>query len=160
MIKDITSVITIAVLAFIALGVGAYWISTKTACLDFNQASVQIDDTTLSVALAVTQQEQMRGLGGCHSIPPQSGLYFMYETPQNVAIWMRGMLIPIDIVWIADGEVIGIERDIPPPDDHKTTLLPQYRPPRPVDGVLEIAGGKANDYGITVGSRVELLTGR
>lgn len=123
------------------------------ACHDFNEAKLQINDEIFSVAVARGPTDQARGLIGCQSIPEHSGMYFPYATAAVPQFWMRGMSIPIDIVWISDGQVIGIVPSVPPVEKFVVDP-PLYRPPRPVTGVLELGAGKAAEYGIVVGQAV------
>lgn len=140
---------------FIVVG-GMFFIGQKSACRDFNQASLKVGSAELSVALAKSSGEQSLGLGGCSSLPKDSGMYFVYDEPRLVSFWMKGMLMPIDIIWIADGKVIGMEEFVPPPTSSKTELLPQYKPVREVSGVLEIAAGEAKEQGIKIEDAVTL----
>lgn len=133
---------------------GAFLVSRGQVCRDFQQGVVSVGDIHLTVNIASTAAEQQLGLAGCSSIPDQAGMYFPYQRPTETGFWMKGMLIPIDIVWIADGRVVAVDAHIPPPTDHKTELLTVYRPPHPVTAVLEVSAGRAVEYGIKVGSVV------
>ncbi len=147
-------IIISAIVVLVLAGLGAYVISRQTPCRDFNQEKITVGSTKFSVHVAATQAERIRGLGGCTFVPEASGMLFRYEAPQRVAFWMKGMVIPLDMIWIADGAVIGMVEQVPPPGKTKTELLPQYKPPRPVDAVLEIEAGGAKKYGIVIGSPV------
>ncbi|MDZ4225457.1 MAG: DUF192 domain-containing protein, partial [Candidatus Andersenbacteria bacterium] len=119
----------------IVLIIAAGFISRGEDCRDFKQARLNIDGVTYNVALAQTQIEQTRGLSGCQKIPNRSGMYFVYNHPSVVSFWMKKMVIPIDIIWITDGKVIGVAPNLPPQE----TLAvdpPTYNPPRAVTGVL------------------------
>lgn len=142
------------ILALLLVIAVSFLISRQSDCRDFKQGSVMVGDKMLSVSLAKTGAEQQRGLGGCGFIPEDSGMYFIYSPPQQVSFWMKGMVIPIDIIWIADGRVIGMEEFVPPPTGGKTELLPHYRPPRPIEAVLEIEAGGVKKYGVAVGDIV------
>jgi len=120
-------------------------------CRDFEQAELQINGQPLSVALATTTAEKARGLSGCASVPEKSGMYFVYDTPRQVQFWMKDMLIPLDIIWIADGTVIGIEAGVPPADPADTDP-PRYQPSEAITGVLEVPAGQAEALGIRIGS--------
>ena len=121
-----------------------------TQCLDFNQAELNFNGQSVSVAVARNSAERKQGLAGCSVVPENVGLYFPYETAQPATFWMKGMLIPIDIIWIANGKVIGIEHNVPPPKNLvDTSNLPQYHSPEPVDAVLEMAAGNAKALGIS-----------
>jgi uncharacterized membrane protein (UPF0127 family) len=129
--------------------------SMVTTCRDFTEGKLQIDEKEYSVALADTDTEKTQGLIGCDSVPHNSGMYFVYDQPREVQYWMRGMTIPIDIVWVAQGKVVGIEENVPPqPADG--TDIPRYQAVVPVDAVLEVGAGKAREYGIAEGTTVTL----
>lgn len=138
----------------IALGL----LSFQEACRDFKAGRVTIGDTELSVAIADTTTARRRGLIGCTELPEHSGMYFPYEQPQDVQFWMKGMRIPLDIVWVTNGRVIGIERNVPPQDE-LVVDPPLYRPLQPVTGVLEVAGNAAAEYDIKVGDLVQFAPG-
>lgn len=140
----------------LAAVVGMGLLSFKEACRDFKAGKVVIDETELSVAVATTNTARERGLKGCQSLPQESGMYFPYEQPQDVQYWMKGMLIPLDIVWIANGRVVGIEKNVPPQDE-LVVDPPRYRPLQPITGVLEVAGNAAEKYGIKVGDIVQFM---
>jgi len=122
-------------------------------CRDFKEAKLLIDGRVMWVAIADTQVEQGRGLAGCSKVPEGRGMYFVNIPANTTPYWMRGMEIPIDILWVAEGKVVGIETEVPPVDKY-VVEPPLYRPPRSVNGVLEIGAGKAKEYGIKEGSTV------
>lgn len=122
------------------------------ACRNFSEDRLVSGQTTLKVAVADEQIERTRGLAGCQSLPERSGMYFPYAQPTQATYWMRGMLIPIDIVWIRDGVVIGIDDHVPPPPSTSPDQeLLRYKSPGPVTAVLEIKAGGAGEYGIAPG---------
>lgn len=127
------------------------------SCPDFNQAALTINSQQLSVGLAATPKQHSRGLGGCRHLPSGSGLYFAFNTKQVRDFWMKDILMPIDIIWIADGAVVGIERNVPPPVDSNQSDLPLLTPLQPIDAVLELSAGAAKQFNISIGSRVELI---
>jgi uncharacterized membrane protein (UPF0127 family) len=61
---------------------------------------------------------------------------------------MRDMLIPIDIIWIADAKVAGLHKELAPGDDSN------FIAPAPVRLVLEVPAGFADRHGIKVGDPV------
>ena len=83
-------------------------------------------------------------------------MYFLYNPPQNVAFWMKSMLIPIDIVWIANNKVIGIEKNIQPPKPNtQNENLKLYEPDQPVNAVLELSAGATDQYNIQIGDSAQ-----
>lgn len=128
--------------------------SKGSPCRDFSEGTITIKSIPIAVDIAETPAEQVRGLGGCSHLSEKVGMYFPQEIPSATAIWMKGMLIPIDIVWIADGKVIAIHDHVPPPGNLKTDLLPKYTPPQPVTGILEISAGESERLKISIGDLV------
>src|SRR5574337_1763101 len=75
---------------------------------------------TIRVEVARTAREQARGLGGRASLPRGEGMLFPFDAIERRTFWMKGMLIPLDIVWIREGKVVTINANIPPPRPHET----------------------------------------
>ena len=70
------------------------------------------------------------------------------------AFWMRGMLIPLDFVWIgADCSVRDTTLNVPPPEDPDgpTSNLPIYSPSIDVLYVFEINAGEFESLGLREG---------
>lgn len=126
-------------------------------CANFHTAALQTRAQTISLALAQTPDEQSRGLGGCRYIPKDAGMYFMMDPSRIATFWMKNMRIPIDIIWIKDEVVIGVEHNVPHErESTEDSQLKTYQSPGAVDAVLEIAAGASKPYGIEVGSHVHL----
>ena len=126
-------------------------------CRDFNQAKLQIGSNILDVAVATTSAEKTRGLAGCQAIPRNAGMYFPGQEKGRPVYWMKGMVIPIDIVWIADGKVVQVTANVPPAPATKDIELPRYSPDTPIDSVLEVGAGKAQEYGLAPGVIISQL---
>ncbi len=105
---------------------------------------------TLTVELARSLGEQVRGLSGRPGLSSGQGMLFVYDRPQPVSIWMKDMRFPLDIVWIRGGRIVKIEKQAPP-------LLPGG-PERiytaTADLVLEVPAGFAARERIRVGDTV------
>lgn len=120
--------------------------------------TIYINNLDLSVETAKTQAEIQQGLSGRGTIG-SDGMLFYIAPPQMVTFWMKEMLFPIDIIWILDGRITGIERTISSPVD-QTTALPTYSPLSTVSHVLEVSAGLASEYGIAVGDAVTIPSDR
>ena len=118
--------------------------NSPAACRDFTQGSLSVDNNTLSVAIAATPAQRAQGLAGCAEVHQGSGMYFTFDQPIEAEFWMKGMLMPIDIIWIREGKVVGIDKNVPPPTAGQADdVLPLYPAPQPVSAVLELAAGEA-----------------
>jgi uncharacterized membrane protein (UPF0127 family) len=101
-----------------------------------------------TVAVAATPEQQERGLMFVKSLPPDRGMIFPYDPPQEVAFWMKNTLIPLDIIYIRANGTIARIVNAQPMD---ITPLPAGEP---VALVLEIGGGRAKELGIKEGDSV------
>lgn len=103
--------------------------------------------------IADSQLEKSLGLSGRESLDEGGGMLFIIGKNSRPTFWMRDMSFDIDIIWILDNEIIGIEYNI----DHSVQNK-FYYPPRPINYVLEIKGGTALRHGLETGDRVRIIT--
>jgi uncharacterized membrane protein (UPF0127 family) len=102
-----------------------------------------------SVELAVDDEERARGLMFRKELPEGTGMLFDFGRDQDVAMWMKNTLIPLDMMFIAaDGRIRRIAESTEP---MSTRIIPSGGPVR---AVLEVIGGTARKYGIAPGDRV------
>ena len=114
-------------------------------------AMVRLDNGQVLFAdTARTRTQQVKGLSKRYVVP-RDGLLFVYQTPQDVGIWMKDMRFPIDIVWISDGEIIHIVENALLDDSSDRDV---YRAGEPVDYVFELAAGEVNRLEIEVGDLI------
>src|ERR1044071_5405536 len=60
-----------------------------------NQVKAQV-----LVEIADTDQKRSLGLGGRASLAPDAGMLFIMPQRKKPTFWMKGMLIPLDFIWI------------------------------------------------------------
>ncbi len=102
-----------------------------------------------TVEVARTPEEQQQGLMNRQSLAPDRGMIFPLEVTRPASFWMKNTLIPLDIIFVrGDGTIANIEANTVP------LSLEQVVSAGPVDAVLELAGGRAAELGITAGARV------
>jgi uncharacterized membrane protein (UPF0127 family) len=100
--------------------------------------------------LARTPEEQAQGLMFRESLPPNTGMLFVFAAPGMHAFWMKNTMIPLDMIWMDEaGRVLFVSADTPP---CKADPCPNYGPDAPAARVLEIAGGLAKKEKVAVGS--------
>lgn len=143
------------VIALVVAGVAVGWLGglvVQRPCRNFAESSVTIGSTTWSVAVADNPVEHSRGLMECASVPNQSGMYFVFKQPSTQPFWMKSMQLPLDLVWIRETEIIGIEANVPPAGSDPNP--PRYWAPQPYTAVLEIPAGEAQHHGLAAGQGV------
>jgi uncharacterized membrane protein (UPF0127 family) len=95
-----------------------------------------------------------QGLSGRDSLPPNTGMLFVFDPPRAESFWMHRMRFSIDIIWIRDGKVVGIDADAPLPSGLTT---PTFASPGTVSYVFEVPAGTAARDGITIGREVSIV---
>lgn len=76
--------------------------------------TIEIGNKIYSVEVAKTEEEKTKGLSGRKSLPENEGMLFIYDTPQDLAFWMKDTEIPLDIIFIdEDEEVISVKKGVP-----------------------------------------------
>ena len=101
------------------------------------------------VEVARTEAEQARGLMGRGQLAPDRGMIFPMLPVRLASFWMKDTPSPLDIVFIAPGgRVLRIAAMTTP------FSLDPIDSGGPVEAVLEIAGGRAAELGLTAGDRV------
>ena len=115
-------------------------------------AKVIFKQTTFVVEVVEDPKNQSKGLGGRIKLGANEGMLFLYTDADRHRFWMKGMKIPIDIIWLNNGLVVHIAHRVPPPSSGTALAdLPVYEPKKPANLVLEIAAGRAKDLGIKKG---------
>jgi uncharacterized membrane protein (UPF0127 family) len=109
---------------------------------------VRIGDHAFRVEIAATVRDRARGLMERESLDPDSGMLFVYETPQTVSFWMLNTKIPLDVGFIRPDLTISSITTMKPfaTDTHRSTESVQF--------ALELAAGEFTRRGIRVGDTV------
>ena len=111
------------------------------------------DRVRLTVELARTMDEKLRGLSGRHGLEPGQGMLFVYDRPQAISIWMKDMRFALDIIWIRGGRIVQIEKQAPP----LTPGGPERIYTATGDLVLEVPAGFATKQQIRLGDKVQAI---
>lgn len=103
-----------------------------------------------NVEVARTVAEQERGLMFRDKLAPDGGMIFPMSPPRVASFWMKNTVIPLDMIFVrADGTIARIAAETEP-----YSLTP-VSSGEPVAAVLEIAGGRAGELGISEDDKVE-----
>lgn len=107
----------------------------------------------IAIEVAETNEQKALGLMYRTSVPPNTGMLFPYERPQELTMWMKNTYASLDMVFIrADGVVHRVEFSTEPMSERvissQGTVL----------AVLELAAGEAKRLGVKPGDRVDFAT--
>ena len=76
--------------------------------------TIEINDKVYRVEEAKTEQEQIEGLSDVAEMPEDVGMLFYFDPPQEIGMWMKDTIIPLDIIFFnEDQEVIKVAEGIP-----------------------------------------------
>src|SRR5436853_2227207 len=102
-----------------------------------------------AVELALTPEDQARGLMFRRELPQGQGMLFDFGDEGVREFWMRNTYIPLDMIFIhGDGRIAKIAQNTVPLSEARVSS------DRPVRAVLEVIAGTARKLGIAAGDRV------
>lgn len=107
--------------------------------------TISIKGQTFPAVVAVTKEEQSRGLMFQEWPPPIMAFPYTQASPRR--FWMKNTISPLDIVFCKSNHVIGIFKGEP----LSTKLV---GPDEPSDLVVELPAGTADQLGLQVGDYV------
>ncbi|MFA6099560.1 MAG: DUF192 domain-containing protein [Patescibacteria group bacterium] len=113
---------------------------------------VDVKGTKFSVQVATTALDREKGLSGQPELKDDQGMLFKFDQPDKQTFWMKGMLFPLDIIFIRDGKIVDMALDMPTPQPGAN--LPAHTSKETVDRVLEVNAGTAHKLGWEIGTRV------
>lgn len=116
---------------------------------------IKIGETLIPVEVADSAAKRSRGLGGRDNLAENSGMLFVFPQRGQPRFWMKGMKFPLDLIFIQDGKVVDLLKDVPAPaPGQKDTDLSVYEPTQAIDMVLEVNAGFIARHNISVGDTI------
>jgi uncharacterized protein len=112
----------------------------------------KVKDKTWKVAVAATPEQQQMGLMFRTVLPDDEAMLFPFDPPRPVAFWMKNTLIPLDMLYIAQGVIQEIKSQVPPCQKDPCPSYPSKS--MTIDQVVEIRGGLAQELGLKSGDRI------
>lgn len=146
--KNIPVYISVAVVLFLCIFAYTHVGVVKKS----SENNFSIGGTHLKIEIADTDEERTLGLSHRDSLAADSGLFFVFEKPRNVGIWMKDMKFSIDIIWIDENlRVIHVKEKAAPQSFPEIFVAPQH-----ALYVLEVNAGFVEKNKIKVGDIVTL----
>ena len=111
----------------------------------------------LRVEVARTQAQLERGLMYRRSVPPGTGMVFLFPHDEQPWFWMKDTFVPLQIAFFDDrGRIVQIDAMTP----CRTARCPHVAPRLPARGALEVARGTLTRAGVRVGERQRVAIAR
>ena len=117
---------------------------------------VRVGNLEIKVEVADTNEKRSLGLSNRETLDAAEGMFFVFSGKSQNSFWMKDMRLPIDIIWIDEGKIVGIDQNVQPQPGVADAQLKLYYPPVPVSEVLEVNAGFSDANGLNVGDSVEL----
>lgn len=104
---------------------------------------------TITLELALTDEERALGLMFRDVVPPDTGMLFIFPQDGIWPFWMKDTLVSLDLIWLdASGTVVEIRPAAPP---CKLDPCPSFTPVAQARAVLEMVAGSVATHGIKPG---------
>jgi len=107
--------------------------------IDLNNMTVEVMDTPNKKAIGMMGREDLDG-----------AMVFPFEEVGERSFWMKNCKIPLDIIFVIDGEIQDIHHDAPPCDED----CERYQ--GIADTIIELNGGYSKENGIEVGDTIQI----
>lgn len=112
--------------------------------------SVQIAGQNIKVILALTEDEQIKGLSVKDKLNENEGMLFVFDQIGKHNFWMKDMNFPIDIIWLGeDMKVVYVKENV-----HPETYPKTFGPEISSKYVLELVAGFSNKNNLKIGDSV------
>jgi uncharacterized membrane protein (UPF0127 family) len=109
----------------------------------------------IRVETMIDNIDLIRGLMFRTALASDHGMLFVHAQPGNYQHWMYQVLIPLDIIWLdSNRDIVEIVENVQPCKT-QASKCPQYGGHQLSTYVLELAGGMARKYGLSVGQRAQ-----
>lgn len=110
---------------------------------------IQIGNGIFTANIAKTDEDRQKGLSGVKKLESDEALLMVFPESKEWGVWMKDMLIPIDIVWLNEDKIVihAVANANPLLSDSKT-----FTPKKPAKYVIELPAGSIKTKSINVGS--------
>ncbi len=108
-----------------------------------------LGNCNFNVEIVDTPELRRKGLSGRKELCDKCGMLFEFAQKGKYGFWMKGMLFPIDLIWLRDDKVVGWKKNFS--EKSRETIFP----PEPINQVLEINAGKIEKCGIKKGDSLK-----
>lgn len=135
-------------------GIGGFISTNQT----LTTSKLKVGSATLEVEIADTPKKRSTGLSGRESLESARGMLFVFPEKKKYQFWMKGMKFPLDFIFIREGKVVDLIKNVSQPlpnqDDNSLSV---YEPTTTIDMMLETNAGFVAANAIQIGDPVNLI---
>lgn len=105
---------------------------------------IYTDTKTLCTIVAYSNIERIKGLSGVDNFLDFDAMLFVFEKEGKHGIWMKDMLMPLDIIWLdANKQIVHLEKNVSPDSYPKS-----FNPGSNAKYVIETKAGAIEELGL------------
>jgi len=117
---------------------------------NLNADQVCLKNVCYSVEIAMTQEEQSKGLMFREFMPSDHGMLFVFPVQRPYSFWMKNTLIPLDMIWLDNSRrIVHMEKAVPCTADP----CRHYLPSEDALYVLELNAGETDKKAMKIGDQ-------
>ena len=148
------------IICFLVVG-GWFFVQQKQSQVDTSASvvnnvvqsdfSLEINNVEIDLEIVATSEEMKKGLSGRIDLAEDQGMLFVFGMSGFHSFWMKGMLFPIDIIWINENkEVVYIKENLQACLENCQLFTPDKKSKY----VLEVKAGIVDKIDIKIGDEV------
>ena len=85
----------------------------------YNDPKAIVNGKEIQLDVADTEFLKQKGMMYKTSYPKNRGMLFLWDDIVPISMWMRNTLLPLDIVYMVDGEVVDYDKDVQPCEEQQ-----------------------------------------
>ena len=113
-----------------------------------------INGKEIQLDIADTAFLKQKGMMYKTSYPKNRGMLFLWDEIVPISMWMKNTFLPLDIVYMVDGEVVDYDKNVQP--CKKEEDCESYGDVN-ANQVIELVSGGVDTYDIKIGDKLELI---
>ena len=129
---------------FVLCLAGAIFFSFRSDTKKCDYLLIKINKISFCSRIADSDSERVTGLSGVNGLEKFDALLLVFENQEKHGIWMKNMLIPIDILWLDSNKTIIHKEENVLPDTYPRVFYPKSN----AKYVLETKAGFIEDNGL------------
>ena len=119
----------------------------------YNDPRAIVNGKEIQLDVADTAFLKNKGMMYKTSYPNNRGMLFLWDDIVPISMWMKNTFLPLDIIYMVDGEVVDYDKDVQPCEEQQCENYGN------VNGnqALELVSGGVDNYNIKIGDKIELI---
>jgi len=118
-----------------------------------------LNEHSFYVEVADTDELRQRGLAGREYLPSGKGMLFVMPAPTKMDMWMKGCLIPLDVLFFdQEKRLINFHTMSVPLAGEAEADLPSYPSDKPAKYALEVCAGTAQQLKLKQGLTIVIFS--